>query len=161
MTVTEALAELSRLEENPPDGGTEYIDALEALRDAVRAERDDTPDETEVTRLVTLAGHPRHQMRDFTVTVRRAGQKPGRLHVRAQAEHDAILRAGMALARRHPDTDMTQWIVTGVEDPAPAPATWTPPAVHEHRYQGQTLRHSHEDIGSHGYFEHPEDGGRS
>lgn len=28
---------------------------------------------------------------------------------------------------------------------------------HEHRYQGQTLRHSHEDIGPHGYYEHPED----
>lgn len=32
---------------------------------------------------------------------------------------------------------------------------WRPP-VHEHHYQGQTLRHAHPG-GPHGYFEHPED----
>lgn len=29
--------------------------------------------------------------------------------------------------------------------------------THEHRYQGQTLRHDHADVGPHGYYGHPED----
>lgn len=70
------------------------------------------------------SGHPRHQLRDFTVTVRRTGQRAGRLHVRAQTERDAILRAGLALARRYPGTDAELWTVTGVHDPAPF--AWSP-----------------------------------
>ncbi len=30
--------------------------------------------------------------------------------------------------------------------------------MHEHRFQGQTLKHSHPSDHDHGYFEHPEDG---
>lgn len=71
-------------------------------------------------------GHPRHQLRMFTVTVRRAGQRPGKLHVAAQTERDAILRAGLGLARRYPAASADLWSVTGVTDPAPA--TWSPPA---------------------------------
>lgn len=73
---------------------------------------------------MTMQGHPRHQIRTFTVGVRKAGSRAGRLHVTAQTERDAILRAGLALARRHPGTDADQWMVTGVTDPAPA--TWSP-----------------------------------
>jgi len=74
-------------------------------------------------------GHPRHQLRQFTVTVRCAGQRPEKLHVQAQTEPDAILQAGMDLTRRHPDADpanwiTANWIVTGITDPAPF--TWIP-----------------------------------
>lgn len=72
----------------------------------------------------TRQGHPRHQVRQFTITVRRTGQRAGRLHVPAQTERDALLRAGMALARRHPGADMTQWTVAGIQNPAPF--AWAP-----------------------------------
>lgn len=72
-------------------------------------------------------GHPRHQLREFTVTVRKTGSRAGKLHVTAQTERDAILRAGLALARRHPGTDASLWHVTGTEDPAPF--AWSPPAL--------------------------------
>ena len=71
-------------------------------------------------------GHPRHQLRMFTVTVRRAGQRAVKLHVPAQTERDAILRAGLGLARRYPAASADLWSVTGVTDPAPV--TWSPPA---------------------------------
>ena len=70
-------------------------------------------------------GHPRHQLRMFTVTVRRAGQRPGKMHVPAQTGRDAILRAGMALARRYPAASADLWSVTSVDDPAPS--AWSPP----------------------------------
>ena len=70
-------------------------------------------------------GHPRHQLRGFTVTVRKTGSRAASLHVTAQTERDAILRAGITLARRHPGTDASLWIITGVQDPAPF--DWIPP----------------------------------
>lgn len=70
-------------------------------------------------------GHPRHQLRRFRVAASH-GTDPGslRLGVEAQTEHDAILRAGMELNRRYPESDPARWRVAAVTDPAPA--TWTP-----------------------------------
>ena len=73
---------------------------------------------------MTTQGHPRHQLRPFTVSVRKYGSRASRLNVNAYTERDAILRAGLALARKYPGTDADQWMVTGVTDPAPA--TWIP-----------------------------------
>lgn len=76
-------------------------------------------------------GHPRHQLREFTVSYRRSTNgHVSSVKVTAQTEHDAILRAGITLAARYgPVKDAAKWaaefIVTGVKDPAPA--TWTPP----------------------------------
>lgn len=85
-----------------------------------------TPDEgTVVTPAPAPKGHPRHQLRKFTVTLREADSGARQVHrVTAQTEHDAIFRAGVATGQRHPDTDLNHWHVTGVHDPAPA--TWTP-----------------------------------
>lgn len=78
-------------------------------------------------------GHPRHQLREFTVSYRRSTNgHVSSCKVMAQTEHDAIFRAGMILAARyraHQPGTATAWasefIVTGVKDPAPL--TWTPP----------------------------------
>ena len=66
-----------------------------------------------------MTGHRAHQMRPFRVAASH-GADPGsvRLRVHAQTAHDALLRAGMELARRYPGSDPAQWIVTGLTDPA-------------------------------------------
>jgi len=71
-------------------------------------------------------GHPRHQLRPFTVTVRnrRERGRPELVIVTAQTERDAILRAGLTLAERHPGAEPGDWYVGQVTDPAPF--TWTP-----------------------------------
>jgi hypothetical protein len=62
-------------------------------------------------------GHPRHQLREFTVTVRHAESGNIKVRVMAQTKSDAILRAGLALgADHHPGS---HWIVRSVHDPAP------------------------------------------
>jgi hypothetical protein len=58
------------------------------------------------------------------MTASYAGGGRVRLTVEAQTEHDAILRAGIELGRRHPDTDPDLWHIGPVTDPAPY--TWTP-----------------------------------
>jgi hypothetical protein len=70
-------------------------------------------------------GHPAHQMRPFTVTVRRNDYPPMQVRVTAQTQDDAVLRAGMILAAGGAARLAAEWIVIGVEDPAPR--TWTPP----------------------------------
>lgn len=72
----------------------------------------------------TPKGHPRHQLRPFTVNVRHGSDRARPVHVIAQTEHDAILRAGHALARLWPGKDPAGWAVTSVRDPAPF--TWIP-----------------------------------
>lgn len=72
----------------------------------------------------TGRGHPRHQLRQFTVTVRHRNERPRPVQVTAQTERDAILRAGMTLARQGGFTNTLEFTVTGVQDPAPF--TWTP-----------------------------------
>lgn len=75
--------------------------------------------------LAPRRGHPRHQLRSFTVTARRSNGRAERVEVRAQTEHDALLRAGIVLGERFEgDAAPGAWIVTGVHDPAPL--TWTP-----------------------------------
>lgn len=80
---------------------------------------------------MSAQGHPRHQIREFTVSYRRtANGHVSSVKVTAQTERDAIFRAGMLLAARYrPVQDAGGWadqfIVTGVKDPAPL--TWTPP----------------------------------
>ena len=65
-------------------------------------------------------GHPRHQMRTFTVKVRGRNQHPITLPIEAQTEHDALLRAGIRLVAFPRGTcDPADWIVTLVTDPAP------------------------------------------
>jgi len=70
-------------------------------------------------------GHPRHQLREFTVSYRRtANNHASTCKVTAQTEHDAIFRAGIILAARYRAVqDATGWAaqftVTGVKDPAP------------------------------------------
>lgn len=64
-------------------------------------------------------GHPRHQIREFTITVKHSTGLPYKLRVKAQTEHDALLRAGLELATHTLSTEDGQWIVTGVHDPAP------------------------------------------
>ena len=65
-----------------------------------------------------MTGHPAHQMRPFRVAASH-GAAPGsvRLRVHAQTAHDALLRAGMGLARRT-RLRPAQWIVTGLTVPA-------------------------------------------
>jgi hypothetical protein len=80
---------------------------------------------------MSTQGHPRHQIREFTVSYKRSTNgHTSSCKVMAQTEDDAILRAGMLLAARYrPVKDAAGWasqfIVTGVEDPAPL--TWQPP----------------------------------
>ena len=63
-------------------------------------------------------GHPRHQLREFTVTVRHAESGNIKVWVLAQTRDDAILRAGLALAQE--GHEGLHWIVRSVHDPAPA-----------------------------------------
>lgn len=71
-------------------------------------------------------GHPRHQLREFTVQVRYYSERgTSAIKVTAQTKHDALLRVGIALANTRPGTDPAGWIVIGITDPAPV--TWTPP----------------------------------
>jgi hypothetical protein len=81
-----------------------------------------------------VSGHPRHQVRPFRVQASYA-RDPGavRLAVVAQTEHDALLRAGLELARRYPGSDPALWVVRGVTDPAPA--TWSPEEARHERHQ--------------------------
>jgi hypothetical protein len=70
-------------------------------------------------------GHPRHQLRRFTVRVRnRHSDRSEQVTATAQVVSDAILRAGLTLAERHPGTELADWTVAGVRDPAPF--TWIP-----------------------------------
>lgn len=69
-------------------------------------------------------GHPRHQLRTFTVTARRSNERARTIRVTAQTERDALLRAGLALAGETAYPDPGEWRVTGVTDPAPY--TWCP-----------------------------------
>lgn len=71
------------------------------------------------TQTARPAGHPAHQQRPFRVTARLRARRAQTEIVVAQTERDAILRAGVALAARHPGTDPGEWRVTDVTDPAP------------------------------------------
>ncbi len=115
-------------------------------------------------------GHPAHQLRPFTLTVRH-DTCTHHATVLAQTRTDAIFRAGVLLGAATATTP-PDWIVIGVTDPAET--VWTPPAgqpngeymrlstaepdLHEHRLAGQILTHQHPG-GSrpHGYYGHPED----
>lgn len=63
-------------------------------------------------------GHPQHQVRQFTVTVRCGEHRSRKVYVSAQTSTDAVLRAGLLLAARASGIDPGQWIVTNVHDPA-------------------------------------------
>ena len=67
-------------------------------------------------------GHPRHQLREFTVTVRHSTSGRIKVRVMAQTGRDAILRAGIALTQD--DHVGLHWTVLQVQDPAPS--DWCP-----------------------------------
>jgi len=69
-------------------------------------------------------GHPRHQARDFRIIVRHPRHGRSTVISRAQTEHDALLRLGIALGNTYPGTNPAEWITLGIDDPAPF--AWSP-----------------------------------
>lgn len=67
-------------------------------------------------------GHPRHQLRVFSIRARHGNGPIRTVKITTQTEHDAILRAGVELARSYPstDADATSWMLIRIQDPAPA-----------------------------------------